>query len=74
MVYSLSCTILDSTTKCLKESDLVMTQPSNKILSFKIEFENPNTTVWKSKNNSIWLNNSLLIKLEAKQLINNINK
>jgi len=50
VVDSLSCTILDSATKRLKESDLVVTQPS-KQLRWIIKFENPNTTVWKSKNN-----------------------
>ena len=29
MVDSLPCTVLDSVTKRLKESDLVVTQPSN---------------------------------------------
>jgi len=50
VVDSLSCTILGSATKRLKESDLVVTQPS-KQLRWIIKFGNPNTTVWKFKNN-----------------------
>jgi len=48
VVDSLSCTTLGSATKRLKESGLIVTQPSNNFdrYSFsKIEFENPNTTV-----------------------------
>jgi len=43
MVDSLPCTILGSATKRLKESDLVVTQPS-KQLRWIIKFENPKTT------------------------------
>ncbi|KEH17484.1 hypothetical protein MTR_0012s0220 [Medicago truncatula] len=51
VVDSMSCTIFGSATKRLKESDLVVTQPS---INFgrKQNLENQNTTVWKSKNNS----------------------
>jgi hypothetical protein len=41
---------LGSATKRLKESDLVVTQPSNNFGRLT-EFGNPNLTVWKSKNN-----------------------
>jgi len=44
VVDSLPCTILGSATKRLKESDLVVTQPS-KQLRWIIQFGNPNTTV-----------------------------
>jgi len=51
VVDSLPCTILGSVTKRLKESDLVVIQPS-KQLQWIIKFGNLNTTVWKSKNNN----------------------
>jgi len=51
MVDSLASTILISATKRLKENDFVMSQPSINFdrykFFFKINFENPNTTVLK---------------------------
>jgi len=44
VIDSLPYTILGSATKPLKESDLVVTQPS-KQLPWIIKFGNPNTTV-----------------------------
>ncbi|RHN53105.1 hypothetical protein MtrunA17_Chr6g0487841 [Medicago truncatula] len=51
----MSCKIFGIAIKSLKESDMVVTQPSNNFgrYSFsKIEFENSNTTILKSKNNN----------------------
>jgi len=48
VVDSLSCTILDSATKCFKKSDLVVTQLSNNFVD--ILYQN---RIWESKYNNL---------------------